>query len=112
MAGNRGHVFTSRTTGEPYKCRKHFIETLCRKTGVQPCNFHGIRGLCASLLARGGVPVKEIQTVLHSSITTTDRYIRRIGGTADILTAAFDAFDDGKEKAGKVMPFPARTKGI
>lgn len=111
--GGRGHVFTSRNTGKPYKCRKHFIETLCRRAGVTPFNFHGIRGLCASLLARGGVPVKEIQTVLmHSSITTTDRYIRRIGGTADMLAAAFDAFDAGKEKAGKLVPFPARAEGI
>ena len=110
--GGKGHVFTG-PKGDAYRCRKHLITRLCRKAGVEPFNFHGIRGLCASLLARGGVPVKEIQAVLmHSNITTTDRYIRRIGGTADILAAAFDAFDAAKEKAGKVTPFPANIAGI
>ena len=45
--------------------------------------------------------MKEIQTVpMHGSITTTDRYIRRIGGTADILAAAFHAVDRGSNPLG------------
>lgn len=105
--GGRGHVFTSKKTGEPYKERKHFIERLCRKAQVRGFNYHGIRGLTASLLAQGGVPMKEIQHILlHSRMTTTDRYIRRIGGTSDVLAAAFDRFDEMKD-AGKTPPFPA-----
>lgn len=106
-SGGHGHVFTSKHTGEPYKCRKHFITRLCLKANVRLFNFHGIRGLTATLLADGGVPMKEIQHVLlHASMTTTDRYIRRIGGTNDMLAAAFDRFEE-KKKAGKVVPFPA-----
>lgn len=106
-SGGHGHVFTSKHTGEPYKCRKHFITRLCLKANVRLFNFHGIRGLTATLLADGGVPMKEIQHVLlHASMTTTDRYIRRIGGTNDMLAAAFDRFEE-KKKAGKVVPFSA-----
>jgi len=42
---------------------------------------------------------------------TTDRYIRRIGGTSDILAAAFDRFDEQK-KAGKVVAFSALGTGV
>ena len=105
-----GHVFTSKKTGEPYKERKHFIERLCKKAHVRGFNYHGIRGLTASLLAQGGVPMKEIQHImLHSRMTTTDRYIRRIGGASDVLAAAFDRFDEMKN-AGKVIPFTADRK--
>ena len=56
--------------------------------------------------------MKDIQQVLlHSSMVTTDRYIRRIGGTSDILAAAFDRFDAQKTN-GKVVPFPAKVKGV
>lgn len=54
--------------------------------------------------------MKEIQHILlHSRMTTTDRYIRRIGGISDVLAAAFDRFDETR-KAGKVIPFPADKK--
>ena len=110
--GGRGHVFRSKTTGDAYRDRKHFVSRLCEKAGVKPFNFHGIRGLCASLLAAGGVPMKEIQHVLlHSSMVTTDRYIRRIGGVSDILAAAFDRFDEQKG-AAKVVPFTALQSGV
>lgn len=103
----RGHVFVSKNTGEAYRCRKHFIIRLCDKAGVRRFNYHGIRGLCATLLSAGGVPMKEIQHILmHTSMTTTDRYIRRLGGTSDILAAAFDRFENTK-MAGKVLPFSA-----
>jgi len=105
--GGRGHVFVSKRTGQPYAHRNKFIHNLCQRAGVKPFNYHGIRGLCASLLAEGGVPMKEIQHVLmHSSMTTTDRYIRRLGGTNDVLGAAFDKFEETRT-AGKVIPFPA-----
>lgn len=110
--GGHGHVFRSRNTGEAYVDRKHFVRRLCEKAGVKPFNFHGIRGLCASLLAAGGVPMKDIQTVLlHSSMVTTDRYIRRIGGTSDILAAAFDRFDE-QQRAGRIVPFTALKTGF
>ena len=110
--GGRGHVFQNPKTGEALKDKKHTFTRLCDKAGVRRFNFHGIRGLCATLLAAGGVPMKEIQHVLlHSSMTTTDRYIRRIGGANDMLAAAFDRFDE-TERAGKVVPFPALKIGV
>lgn len=89
-----GHVFRSRSTGEAYVDRKHFVTKLCKRAGVKRFNFHGIRGLCATLLARENVPMKQIQGVLmHANMTTTDRYVRRIGGATDILLTAFDSFE-------------------
>lgn len=93
--GGHGHVFVSKNTGNAYRCRKHFITWLCERAGVRKFNYHGIRGLCASLLAAEGVPMKEIQHILlHASMTTTDRYIKRIVGTSDILANAFDNFEN------------------
>lgn len=103
-----GPVFTNKRTGEAYVHQSRFVRNLCIRASVKVFNYHGIRGLCASLLAEGGVPVKEIQHILlHSSMTTTDRYIRRLGGTSDILAAAFDRFDNEKNE-GKVIPFPSK----
>ena len=55
--------------------------------------------------------MKEIQHILlHSRMTTTDRYIRRIlPGLRPEAAAAFDRFD-ATRKAGRVIPFPAGNK--
>jgi integrase len=63
----------------PYKKRQHFLKNLCEKAGVRKFGFHGIRHLFASTLAARNVPLVEIQFMLrHSSLMTTQRYIRRI----------------------------------
>ena len=66
-----GAMFRSKRTGKAYVNRKHFIRRLCERAGVTPFGYHGIRGLCATLLSSDGVPPKEIQTILmHSNLTT------------------------------------------
>lgn len=102
-----GNVFVSKNTGEAYVDRKHFVTKLCKRAGVKQFNFHGIRGLCATLLAQNNVPMKQIQSVLmHSNMMTTDRYIRRIGGVSDELVRAFETFEK-TETACKVVSFQA-----
>lgn len=61
--------------------------------------------LLLALLVAGGVPMKDIQHVLlHSMMTTTDPYVRWIGGTSDMLATTFDRFDE-TATTGQVMPF-------
>ncbi len=63
----------------------------------------------ASILAKG-VSMKEIQHILlHASMVTTDRYVRRLGQSSGILAAAFDAFD-ASGTSGKIIPFRAVGK--
>ena len=103
------YVF-SKVNGEPYIERNHFIVRLYKSPCVKAFNYHGIRGLCVSLLAEGGVAMKDIQHILmHSNMTTTDRYIRRLGGTNDVLASIFDSFDQTKTTS-KIVPFKAIKK--
>lgn len=92
----KGYVFRNKNNGEKYESRNQFIRYLCKRAKVKPFNYHGIRGLCATLLAANNVPMKQIQSVLmHSNMTTTDRYVRSIGGVSDELVMAFERFGDG-----------------
>ena len=100
------YVFTSKTTGEPYVDRKRFVERLCARAKVKKFGYHGIRGLSATLLAQD-LPVQEIQGILrHANLTTTARYVRSLGVTADRLSETFDRFEE-KAAAPKVVAFRA-----
>ncbi len=105
--GGQGRVFTSKTTGEPYVTRKHFVSRLCEKAGVKRFNYHGIRGLLATILAADGVSRKDIQVILmHSSLNVTDTYIRKVVGSEDRLGASLDRIGQ-KKTASKVLAFKA-----
>ena len=88
--GKSDYIFVSKTTGEPYVDRKHFIERLCMRAKVKVFGYHGIRGLSATMLAQD-LPIQEIQRILrHANLTTTARYIRSLGVTSDRLSETFD----------------------
>jgi integrase len=64
---------------------------ICRRAGVRLFGYHGIRGLSATVLAQAGIPLPEIQQILrHTHLTTTERYIRSLGVTSDMLDEAFE----------------------
>lgn len=72
-------VFPDPETGEPYIHRLHWMRHLCRRAKVKHFSLHAIRHLAASILAREGIPMIDIQTILrHKNLSTTERYIRRI----------------------------------
>ncbi len=72
-------VFVDPDTGQPFQYRIHWMHTLCKRAGVKYFGVHGIRHLTASILAKGGVAMIDIQTILrHKNLATTERYIRRI----------------------------------
>lgn len=71
------HVFINPLTKDPYIDRKHWTIRLCKRAGVKSFGYHGIRRLSASVLAREGIPMIDIQQVLrHEALATTERYLR------------------------------------
>lgn len=82
VTGLLGNVFMWRTDDGkwlPYQYRQHWLKKLCKRAGVEPFGFHGIRHLFASILASKNVPLVEIQKMLrHGSIQTTARYIHSL----------------------------------
>ena len=83
------HVFSA-PDGQPYKWRQHYMHRLCTRAGVKPFGFHAVRHLSASILARAGVPLPTIQTILrHKNATTTSRYLHSLGIVENVLDAVF-----------------------
>lgn len=79
--------------GEHYTTRRKFMAGLCKRAGIRPFGFHGLRRYAASLLASRGVPMKIIQMILrHSALATTENYIKVISddmrGTMELLSSA------------------------
>lgn len=66
--------------GKPYKERRWFMETLCKRAGVKTFGFHALRRYVASVLAdTHKVSAKTIQRILrHKALSTTERYIQNI----------------------------------
>ena len=80
----------SREDGQPFTTRQHYMKHLCKRAGVTPFGFHGIRHLTASILAKAGVDIPTIQTILrHKSPNTTARYIRSLGFVDNTLAEVF-----------------------
>ena len=67
---------------------RNLLKRLARKTGItKRANPHSLRHACAFELANEGVPVHCIQQILgHTSLATTDRYIRHLNPKAVIET--------------------------
>jgi integrase len=64
------------------------MRRLCKRAGVDRFGFHGIRHLCASILAAKGVPLVDIQDHLrHDHLSTTERYIHKIKETRSVVNA-------------------------
>lgn len=74
------HRFYSRkenyTTIGPYKDRKKFMKTLCRKAEVQYFRFHPLKHAGATLMDEVNIPISTIQHILgHESRKTTEIYV-------------------------------------
>lgn len=83
-----------------YQYRQHWLKRICRKAGVKPFGFHGIRHLFASILAARNVPLIEIQYMLrHTSLATTQRYIHRLKKENREVLAALPGLNDSEIKS-------------
>lgn len=83
------YVFT-REDGQKYTKRRHLMEKVCRDAGVKYFDAHAIRHVSALMLDEAGINLSTIRDILrHKSITTTDRYLRRIRGIRAQLDNVF-----------------------
>jgi len=81
-----------------YQYRQHWLKRECKKVGVKPFGFHGIRHLFASILAAENVPLVEIQHMLrHTSLATTQRYIHRLKKENRAVLAALPGLNDSEK---------------
>lgn len=79
-------VFADPDTMQPFVFRSQWMKRLCKRAGVKHFGIHGIRHLTASILAKAGVPMIDIQTILrHKNLSTTERYIRRLDSVRPAL---------------------------
>jgi integrase len=74
------HRYWSRKKGKfcigPYKDRKKFMKSLCKKAGVRYFRFHPIRHSGASIMDGNHVPIGAIQRILgHENRKTTELYL-------------------------------------
>lgn len=84
-SADEGLVFTH-VDGSAYTIRQRLTERLCKRAGVQHFSLHGIRHLTASILAREGVPMQQIQRILrHRRLATTEGYIAQIAPLDNVL---------------------------
>jgi integrase len=66
----------------PYKDRKRFMMTLCKKAGVKYFRFHALRHASASIMDNNNVPLGAIQSILgHENRTTTEIYLHNLGSS-------------------------------
>ncbi len=98
------NVFLSLASeSKAYLYRQHWLPRLCKKAGVEPFGFHGIRHLFASILASQNVPLVEIQYMLrHTSLATTQRYIHRLKKENREVLAALPDLMDSEKNTSKV----------
>jgi integrase len=78
------HTYFSKHAGKktigPYKDRKKFMRSLCKKAGVKYFRFHPLRHAGASFMESIGIPISHIQELLgHENRKTTEGYIHTLG---------------------------------
>jgi len=78
QTGNKGNK--GRHYGKPFKYRRSFMNSICKRAGVKCFGFHAIRRYAATILNdKFQAPLPVVQRFLrHASPSTTDRYIGMI----------------------------------
>jgi len=76
-----------------YKDRKRIMRSLCKKANLPFFNFHQIRHAGASALAKAGVPIIDIKTILgHENIKTTEIYLHSIGSSTREAVKTYESY--------------------
>ena len=85
MAQQMADVYSTDEDGR-YTNRIRLTKRLCVKAEVGHFCLHAIRHLTATLLAKEGVPMKDIQAILrHKRLATTENYIARMMPRENVL---------------------------
>lgn len=83
----------------PYKDRKKFMKSLCKKAGVKYFRFHPFRHAGASFMESIGVPISNIQDILgHENRKTTEGYIHTVGNN---MVEAIEKFEKARSKTNE-----------
>jgi integrase len=95
------HEYVSSKTGErcsgPYKDRKRFMSTLCKKASVTYFRFHALRHSGASLMENNNVPIGSIQRILgHQNRSTNEIYLH---SSRESERLAIDQYERAREKS-------------
>lgn len=86
---NMEYVFCH-VNGKPYTTRERLLKRICKRAEIAHFSLHGIRHLTASILAREGIPMQQIQHILrHKQLATTERYISQIAPLENVLEDVF-----------------------
>jgi len=79
----------------PYKERKKFMKTLCKKAGVRYFRFHALRHFGASVLDYANVNIGSIQRILgHENRTTTEIYLHSVGESEREAMKVYEEFTE------------------
>jgi len=93
-AGNSEYLF-DQTHWMVRDCHNRWLIKLCKKVGIKPFGFHGIRHLAASIGVDEGATTADVQQLLrHKSLTTTARYVHRTRNNNAAVKVLNDAFKD------------------
>ncbi|RJR44001.1 MAG: site-specific integrase [Desulfobacteraceae bacterium] len=106
------HRYWSKTAGDfkegPFRDRKKFMKSLCRKAGVLYFRFHALRHSGASVMDNNNVPIGAIQRILgHENRTTTEIYLHSI---SDEERRAIDAFERASRNPHTVSHTPKKRE--
>jgi len=100
----------SRSPGDPFTSRCHFMGKICRRAGVKPFDFHSIRHLSAVILYKAGEPVSMIQKVLrHQNATTTNRYLASLGFQLEEMRKSVEVLARGR---AEVILLPKKVEAL
>jgi integrase len=96
------HVFVNRRTGAPYTTVRKVWDRIRRKAGLPHARLHDLRHAHASLLARSGRSLLEIQRILgHSRPHVTQRYATlQMETLQDASNSAAEAINGAMRKTG------------
>lgn len=76
---HKGRIFTSATTGEEYDNVDRLLARTCEAVGMPTISMHTFRHAFAVHALMRGVSLRTLQMVMgHSSIKTTERYLRLV----------------------------------
>ncbi len=89
----------SRSPGDRFTNRSHFMQKICTRAGVTPFGFHSIRHLSAVILYKAGKKLATIQKFLrHQDATTTNRYLKSLGFEIEDIRSSVEVLDRGPAK--------------
>ena len=94
----KGYVFINPETGDYYKTSSRIMGRLCAAADVSKFDFHSIRHLSSSMMAKAGVPLPIIQAILrHKTAVTTSKYLHSLEGVSGMADSLNNVFDLNKK---------------